>query len=90
MIQIEPLKKVGQLKGGELILIEKRNGIVFPATVKQIINHNTEDEEILFSVKNNYYFIMGMFLSDQSWVKNVSVVREGKATCIINNFTQHL
>ena len=89
MIHWQSITDFGQMKEGDLILIQQKNGVVFPETVKEIIRHGSENEEIVFSMKQNKYFITKMLLDGESWAQSVVKVIDGKATCIINNFIDH-
>ncbi len=79
------ITKHGQLNVGDLMILTKKNGVSFPAVVKDIINENTDKEEIVFNLKRNLYFIMEMYINDESWIRDCKKVFDGKMYCITNN-----
>lgn len=89
MIEIQAVTGYGQIKNGDVILIEhKKVGIVFPAKVKDVINTSDTKEEIVISIKSNCYFILSMVFSGESWVKNVSIVKSGRIFSVSNSIDQ--
>jgi ACT domain-containing protein len=91
MIELQPFSYFGQLKVGDLILIEHKHDnklVVSPATVRAVVNAGAETEEIIICKKYNKYFITGMYLDGSSWVKNVQVVKRGKVFSMINTKTE--
>ena len=76
---------VDQISKGDLLLLEKDDGITFPITVSEVINQGREGEEILISKKRNLYFIMSMYLDGTSWIKDCKIVQDGKMYSITNN-----
>lgn len=83
MIEIKPVTNHGQLKEGDVLLIEDSRK-VFPAQVKKVVFPGTKQEEIILSLNRNVYFILHMYLSGESWVKNVSIVIGATLTSISN------
>jgi hypothetical protein len=71
MIQTQPVTRYGQINKGDVLVIETKSGITFPAVAKMIIRSGTEDEEVVISLRRNHYFIMSMMLAGKSWAKNV-------------------
>jgi len=84
-MNLVPLTAAGQLQVGDLLLIERRNQVVSPAEVKEIIRPGTEQEEIVLARGRNLYFVVSMFLRGESWIKNCSKVANGRAYAITNN-----
>lgn len=85
MIEFIPVTGVGQIKKGELLAIQKTNGVKFVAVAKKIINAGKPTEEIVINLSGNDYFIMEMFLEGKSWVKHVIRLPNVEVTCIVNN-----
>jgi hypothetical protein len=88
MIELQPVTELGQLKVGDLILIEHQHQnkmVVSPATVRVVLQSGTVDEEIVICKKYNKYFRMEMYLDGESWVKNMQVVKRGKVFSLINS-----
>lgn len=73
-MNIKKINDFGQLKKGDLIIIEMNCGKIKTKKVKEVINPNTENEEVIYNSKKNYYFITKMLLDGTSFVKNVSKV----------------
>jgi len=80
---------LGQVRRGDFLLIQEKNGQSFPATVKDVLNPGSINEEIIFATGKNKYFITKMYLKCESWVQDVVIIQDCKATCIINNFMEH-
>lgn len=80
-----PLTAPGQLQAGDLLLIERRNQVVCPAEVKEVIRPGTEQEEIVLARGRNLYFVVSMFLRGESWIKECSKVVNGRVYSITNN-----
>jgi hypothetical protein len=78
MTQIQSINNYGQLEEGDLIIIEFKNGKVLSKKVNEVINKNTEKEEVIYNIKKNYYFITSMLLDGTSFVENVSKIIKGK------------
>lgn len=74
MINFQVINNFGQLKKGDLIIIEMNCGKIKAKKVKEVINPNTENEEVIYNMKRNYYFLTKMLLDGNSFVKNVSKV----------------
>lgn len=84
-MELIPLTGPGQLQVGDVLLIEKRNRIVAPAEVKEVIRAGTGEEEIILAKGRNLYFIVSMFLRGESWVKACCKVANGRLYSITNN-----
>lgn len=82
---ITEVTEYGQIKEGYMLLIEKKNGVVFPCVALDVIMRGSDKEEIRFNKKRNLYFIMSMMLDGSSWVKSCKIVEQGKIYCITNN-----
>jgi len=80
---------LGQVRRGDFLLIQEKNGQSFPATVKDVLRPGSVREEIIFATVKNKYFITSMYLKGESWVQDVVIIQDCKATCIINNFMEH-
>ena len=85
MIEFSPVTDVGQIKKGELLAIQKRNGVKFIAVAKKIINAGKPTEEIVINLSGNDYFIMSLFLEGKSWVRHIVRLPDVEVTCIVNN-----
>ena len=72
-----PVTGFGQINAGDFILISDGK-ITFPAEVKCVIRPGTVEEEVIISRRKNIYFISHMMLDGTSWVKAVSVVKNGR------------
>lgn len=85
MIEFIPVTDFGQIKQGEVLLIEKTNGVKFIAVAKKVLNKCKPTEEIVINLSSNIYFIVSMFLDGNSWVKSVIRLPDVEATNIVNN-----
>jgi len=88
MIAIKPVTDYGQINNGDTLVLEKQNGVKFVATAREVLNPNTNNEEILLTKRSNDYFIMGLFLEGRSWVKNACVLIDVKVVTLTNNFNE--
>ena len=84
MIEMSSVTGVGQIKEGEVLIVERQDGWRFIAIARQVINRGYEREEIVFCKSKNDYFIMSMFLDGKSWVKNISRLPGVDVTAITN------
>lgn len=71
MIITQTVTRYGQIENGDVLIIETKTGITFPAIAKKVLHGGTEDEEVVISLRRNHYFIMSMMLAGKSWAKNV-------------------
>lgn len=85
MIEFIPVTYYGQIKQGEVLLIEKTNGVKFVAVAKEVLNKGKPTEEIVINLSSNIYFIVSMFLDGNSWVKSVVRLPDVEVTTIVNN-----
>ena len=85
MIEIANVTNYGQIKKGEVLVIERSNGIKFIAVAKEVIRKGTDQEEVVICKSRNDYFIMSLMLDGKSWVKNVSRLIDVKIISITNN-----
>lgn len=84
MIKIQQVTFFGQLKAGDMILVETKQDGVFAATVKDVINGSRPDEEIILSKGRNLYFITKMLINDESWAVECHKVFNGKMYSVGN------
>lgn len=85
MIEVAAVKGFGEIREGEVLIIEKRNGVKVVVIAKEVINRGKETEEILINKASNSYFIVSMYLDGRSWVKNVTRLLDVEISCITNN-----
>lgn len=76
-IEVTPVTRFGQIESGDFVLINDGE-FTFPAEVKHVIRPGTVDEEVIISRRKNIYFASHMMLDGTSWVKAVSVVKNGR------------
>jgi len=74
-MKLEKLKKPGQIKEKDLLLIVF-NGSICVERAKEILNSGTDREEIILVKKTNKYFITSMAIDGSSWAKDVRILRE--------------
>jgi len=86
MITTQPITSYGQMKVGDVLIIERRrDGRKFVVGVKEVFNSHMTKEEIVICLGKNDYFIVGMLLNDDSWVKSVVKIPGAELTSITNN-----
>jgi hypothetical protein len=68
-----PVVKSGQLKVGDKLKF-KIGDKEYRETAKQILNHGTDKEEVIYNMRNNFYFITAMIISGFSNHKFVEVL----------------
>ena len=71
------LKKVTQLtdiKEGDTIVITGDTLKNEPVKVAKVKVSESDGVEVIFDLKKNRFFNLGMFLSGKSWVKECSVI----------------
>lgn len=73
-MKIEALVKIDQIKQGDLLLIS--DGVELTHARAQRVKVSEHDgTEVIFNLKLNKYFNVGMYLEGRSWAKDVCVVR---------------
>lgn len=85
MITSQPITDFGQVKEGDVLIIEKQNGCKHVVQAKVVINEGSEREEVVICKSKNDYFIMALMLEGKSWVKSVLRLPEVALTAITNN-----
>ncbi len=73
-MKLKKVTKIEDVKEGDTIII---TGDVLknePVKVKKIKVSENDGVEVIFDLKRNRFFNLGMFLSGKSWVKDCSVV----------------
>lgn len=75
-MQIEPLTRIDQIKEGDLLLISDGREITHAkAQTVKVSEH--DGTEVIFNLRKNKFFNVGMYLDARSWAKEVFVVRLG-------------
>lgn len=71
---IKPLGRIDQIQRGDLLLISDGKRIVHSKAmlVKATANDGVE---VIYNLRRNLYFNVGMYLAGESWAKDVRVVR---------------
>lgn len=85
MITTQTVTGYGQIKNGDVLIIETRTGFTFPAVAKYVLHSGTEKEEVVISKSKNHYFIMSMMLSGKSWAKTVVRILDAVLTSYSNS-----
>src|SRR5574340_1450073 len=73
-MQTEPLLKIDQIKQGDLLLISDGNEIIH-AMAQRVKVSEHDGTEVIFNLRKNKYFNVGMYLDGTSWAKDVRIVR---------------
>ncbi|WP_444891754.1 hypothetical protein ACJJIE_00135 (plasmid) [Microbulbifer sp. TRSA001] len=81
----QPVTNFGQIKQGDTLVIERRQGGRFVVQVRQVIAPGTGREEVVLSIGKNDYFIVSMFIDGTSWVRKVWRLPGVRLTNITNN-----
>ena len=87
MIETQPVTAVGQIRTGDVLVIEAKSGVKIIAVAKKVIHQGRPTEEIVISKKTDHYyhyFIMEMMLSGKSWARNVLRIPGAKMTADTN------
>ena len=71
-----PVTTKEDIKKGDLILIDNGSGVQ-AETVKTVLENSLDGVEIIIDKKKNKYFNLKMYLSGESWVKELFVVSRG-------------
>jgi len=74
-MRIEPLTTIDQIKKGDQLLISDGKEIIFVKAL-QIVKSAHDGTEVVFNLKQNKYFNVGMYLEGQSWVKEIFIVSQ--------------
>lgn len=78
-IRVLALVNKSQVKVGDHLLLNDGKTIM-QAQAKIVKVSDYDGTEVIFDVKNNKYFNVGMYLEGKSWVKEVLIVTlEGEA-----------
>jgi hypothetical protein len=80
-----PLTRHGQVKVGDVLLIKRNSEFIAPVEVKQICFEGTPKEEFVLSKNKNVYFILSRFLLGTSWIKECSILENGRLYSISNS-----
>ncbi|MBM5575856.1 hypothetical protein [Deefgea sp. CFH1-16] len=72
-MQINPLTQIDQIKTGDLLLISNGSEIT-QAKAKLVKVSEHDGTEVIFNLKKNKYFNVGMYLEGKSWAKDVRIV----------------
>lgn len=84
-MNIIDIEKPGQVQEGDLLLLQKSNGITFPAIVKHVCSPGTDGEEIVINNRRNLYFNVSMYIDGKSWIKSCKKIIDGKMYSVTNN-----
>lgn len=78
-MQIEPLTRIDQIKEGDGLIISNGSEITM-ATAKRVKVTEYDGTEVIFKIKQNKYFNVGMYLEGKSWAKDIRVVTMNSET----------
>jgi len=87
-LDILSVNDYGQLSVGDSLIIQRAQGDMYFAQVKEVIDKGTKREEIVLSKSKNDYFIMSMFLDDKSWVMECYKIKDVAFTTITNTLKE--
>ncbi len=73
-MHIEPLVKIDQIETGDLLLIDDGIGITH-AKAQRVKVSEHDGTEVIFNLRKNKFFNVGMYLDGKSWAKDVRIVR---------------
>jgi ribosomal protein L14E/L6E/L27E len=73
-MEIEQLKQIDQIKEGDLLLISDGKEITH-AKAQRVKVSEHDGTEVIFNLRKNKYFNVGMYLDGKSWAKDVRIVR---------------
>lgn len=73
--QWKPVKHITDIEPGNKILITGDLFLNNILTVERVKTTPKDGTEIIYDVHNNYFFNLGMYLSGESWVKELYVLR---------------
>lgn len=73
-MKIEPVTTVDGIKKGDLLLISDGKEVI-AATAKIVKVSEHDGTEIIYNIRKNKYFNLGMYLQGRSWAKEVQIVR---------------
>lgn len=73
-MHIEPLVKIDQIETGDLLLIDDGIGITH-AKAQRVKVSEHDGTEVIFNLRKNKFFNVGMYLNGKSWAKDVRIVR---------------
>ena len=73
-MHIEPLMKIDQIEAGDLLLIDDGIGITH-AKAQRVTVSEHDGTEVIFNLRKNKYFNVGMYLDGKSWAKDIRIVR---------------
>ena len=73
-MQIEPLVKIDQIKEGDVLLISDGRELTH-AKAQRVKVSEYDGTEVIFNLRKNKYFNVGMYLDGKSWAKDIRIVR---------------
>ena len=71
-MNIEPLTKIDQIKNGDVLLIDDGVEILL-VKVQRVKVSEHDGTEVIYDLKRNKFFNVGMYLERTSWAKDVRV-----------------
>ena len=78
------LTRAGQIQKGFIVEYEYK-GELISSTVKEVLNHGCDNEEVIIDLDKNKYFITSMAINGDSWAKNVNYFVEGSFFDCLSN-----
>ena len=73
-MQLEPLVRIDQIRAGDTILISDGREIT-AAKAQRVKVSEHDGTEVIFNLRKNKFFNVGMYLDGKSWAKDVRIVR---------------
>jgi hypothetical protein len=74
-MELVNVTEIDQIKQGDTLIITGDTLKNEPVKVQKVKVSESDGVEIIFDLKANRFFNLGMFLSGKSWVKELSIVK---------------
>lgn len=74
-IFLQKVKTLDCIKEGDKLVFESESGTVETVTAETVKHSKSDGTEIIYDLKNNSYFNLGMYLKGESWIARVYVIK---------------
>ena len=74
-MELMPVTRINQINEGDTLIIDDGKKLI-PAKAKIVKVTDHDGTEVIFRIKKNRFFNVGMYLDGKSWAKKVCIVHK--------------
>jgi hypothetical protein len=73
-VKVTKLERLGQVKKDDCLALVSKDGKIIPAKAELVNFSKSHNEEVIYNLDKNHYFIVHMLLEGKSHIKEVFII----------------